>query len=243
MLNLLVEGQFLRARLSHDVLSGGIIISPEGTFMGIAVAGGVEAEIITYSRASVVYLPTEDSFNTEYQKVYLRTADLKIVSSPLPVLIPPDPSLTVLAGGTLTDGTYYYVVTVEDTNGESMVGTVANETVSAPNNTIEVDFPLVTGGVSYNIYRGVAPDSLYWISSAAGAPFVDDGSYSTTTVEPPSYNKTGTQEIGRYLSGYTGAINTVSSIKTDPDGTITRVEFYDVQKWVPSGNISILLIS
>ena len=243
MLNLIVEGQFVRARLSHDVLSGGIVISPEGTFMGLAVTDGVDEEIITIVRECIAYLPTDDSFATEFQDVYLRTADLKIVSSPLPVLSPPDPTLTLMAGGTLSDGAYYYAITSEDGYGETMIGDIQNETVSGANKTIEVDFALVTGATSYNIYRGIAPDTLYWIANVVGNPLVDDGSYPATTVEPPLYNSTGTQWVGKYMSGYTGTILISSSVKVDPDGTTTRVEFYDTQRIVPSDNISILFMS
>jgi len=244
MLNLIVEGQWIRARLSHDVNSGGIIISPQGKFMGLAVTDGVQEEIITMARNMVAYLPTEETFDTEFQDVYLRTANLKIVGSPLPVLTPPDPVLTLAAGGTLSDGAYYYAVTVEDGYGESVVSTsVPDETVSGVNRTIEVDFPLVSGATSYNIYRGIAPDSLYWIANVVGSPLIDDGSYPASSVEPPSYNKTGTQHIGQYVSGYNGTITIKSSMKIDPDGSIHRVEWYDTQRIVPAGNIPILFIS
>lgn len=243
MLNLLVEGLTIRARLVHSVVSGGIVQSAMGEMQGCAVVDGAVADVIAVMNSGVIYLPSGDTFDTDYQRVYLRTADLIIVGSPLPVLEAPNPSASPQPGGTLSDGDYYYAITVTDGHGESVIGNVASATAGAGNNTVRVSWSLVPGTVEYNVYRGITSTELFYLTAFndPATQFDDDGSYIIGASSPPSYNSTGTQYIGRYLSGYDGTIEVRSTIKTSPDGSTEKVSANIEQKWVPAGSIPILL--
>ncbi len=85
-------------------------------------------------------------------------------------------------GGTLAGGVnYFYAVsTVDSAGGESLLSFVAQATTTAGVNTnsVVVDgIQLPVGGVSFNIYRGMNPQSFFRIASAqTSAPaFIDTG--------------------------------------------------------------------
>lgn len=64
----------------------------------------------------------------------------------------PNPSTTVATGGTLSAGTYYYIVTAENDNGESHQGHVKRVTVSA-NNRVILRWKNVENALHYSVYR------------------------------------------------------------------------------------------
>jgi len=243
LLNVLVEGEIFRARLVHDVSSGELVQSGLGEIQGCALEDAEAEDIVAVISSGVVFLPTEDTFDTDYQKVYVRTADLVIVSSPLSVLEASDVSALAMAGGSLTDGDYYYAITATDGYGETTIGGIDSATAGAGSNTIRVSWTAVDGALEYNVYRGVSADDLYYLTAFSDptTAFDDDGSFSIGSAVPPTYNSTGTQYLGRYMSGYTGEIEVRSCLKEEPDGTISRVSANIVQRLVPSGYIALAL--
>ena len=243
MLNALIEGIATRAELVHDVESGGIILSALGEMQGVAIGAGSSGDIVAVFTTGVVYLETADIFTVDYQRVYLRTADLVVVSSSLPVLTAPDVTATAKAGGSLSDGDYYYAITVSDSYGETVIGGIDSATASGADKTIQLDWVAVSGAIAYNIYRGIVEDELYYLTAVSSptVTFDDDGTVLIGTAEPPDYNSTGTQYFGRYLSGYVGQIAVATTLIQDPDGTIHKVEAFIDQRWVPAGNIPVLL--
>jgi len=243
MLNYLGPGDIIRARLVYAVSAGDLVLSALGEIQGTAVTDGAADEIIAVVNFGVIYLPSTGLFTTDYQKVYVRTADLAVVSSPLPVLESSDPILTPKqTGGILSTGDYYYGITVSDAYGESVISDVVMTTIAGIDDTVQLDWNPVTDVVTYNIYRGVTSDDLYFIGSVS-APTItlDDDGLSLQVAQPPDFNSTGTQYIGRYLDGYTGQIEVRGSLTTNPDGTVVYNEVQIDQEWVPAGSIPVLL--
>jgi len=244
MLNYLGDGKIIRAVLAHDVSGGELVVSPEGYIIGAAETDGVSGEVIAVYRSGVIYLPTTDIFDTDFQWVYVRAVDLVVVNSPLPTLTASDVSAAVQMGGSLSDGEYFYAITVTDvTGGETVIGGIGSDVVSGGDRSIQLSWPDVDGAVTYEIYRGIVPDELYHLKSVSPptVAYLDDGTDPIGMSEPPDYNTTGTIPIGRYLAGLTGRIEVRSAVIDYPNGSRSFVETSVEQKWVPAGSIPLLL--
>lgn len=95
------------------------------------------------------------------------------------------------SGGTLAGGlTYFYAVSALDNGGgESILSFIAQASVGAGTNTNSVvidGIALPVGGVSFHVYRGLAPDLLFRIaSSQPPAPAFTDTGLPVQSLLPP----------------------------------------------------------
>ena len=130
------------------------------------------------------------------------------------------PSLSATTGtsGTLTAGTYYYIVTTVDNYGNSTNGSnevSATLPIGTTNGSIYLTWNLISGASSYNLYRstgGTKNENQYInVSSSIGASSVP------TTVSYTDKNYTG------YTNGTVPAFNASAQIAIQPSAgrTIT----------------------
>src|SRR5207247_7674146 len=101
---------------------------------------------------------------------------------------PDEPTLSAVAGGSLTDGkTYHYKVTATyGGSHESLPGTEAKLEVpsSSTNKTIHLSWGSVPGATGYKIYRSTTDSDFKLVGTTAGTSFDDDGSVAPTTAAP-----------------------------------------------------------
>jgi len=69
------------------------------------------------------------------------------------ILSPPVLTGVPQAGGALTAGTYLYVITALNANGESSISNEVSVTTAAGNLTAHLTWPAVTGATGYKVYR------------------------------------------------------------------------------------------
>lgn len=103
------------------------------------------------------------------------------------------------SGGTLTAGTYYYVVTalsggnqaVISPKGETTASGEANGTTSGGNLTLPVTWNAVAGASAYNVYRGTVSGSETYLTTVTTNSYTDAGGVTqTSSVYPPTVNTT-----------------------------------------------------
>lgn len=107
---------------------------------------------------------------------------------------------TANSGGTLANGTYYYVVTALNANGETTASNEQNITTTgsgASKNT--VTWAAVTGATGYRVYRGTAAgqENVYYAPGNV-LTYVDTGAASNVGA-PPTTNSaliTTSQQVG-----------------------------------------------
>lgn len=131
-----------------------------------------------------------------------------IIGIPAPVANTPTTSGT---GGTLTAGTYYYVLTATNASGgETTVSNEVSIATTGSTSTVTITWTLVTGATGYNIYRsavnGLPGSELKLASVGAVATYTDTGGSSPSGAQPTSNTTTpagipsGTT-VASYVSG------------------------------------------
>jgi hypothetical protein len=103
---------------------------------------------------------------------------------------PAAPSVAVNAGGSVAVGTYYCVITYNDTLGETVISGQTTVSVTSGTQTIVVTAPgVATGAVSWSVYFSTVSGGPYY-PQATGLTIVTN---QTITATPPT---TGTQPRG-----------------------------------------------
>ncbi len=103
------------------------------------------------------------------------------------------------SGGSMADGTYYYVITAVNSIGETTQGAESAAitiTGGGGNGSVDLTWSSVPGATNYRIYRTTTQGSyvspcLIDTISAASAPAYTDTSASPDAGAPPSHNTTG----------------------------------------------------
>lgn len=91
-------------------------------------------------------------------------------------------------GGTLAAGTYYWVVTAVNANGETPPSNEVTATVTGTTSSVALSWAAQTGATSYNIYRGTAAGAeSALVGTATGTSYTDTGSAGSAAT-PPSSN-------------------------------------------------------
>lgn len=102
---------------------------------------------------------------------------------------PDNVSALDVAGGSLPDDTFYYVVTSRDGRGETVVSDEVNATTSSVDGDSQVDITWddVVGAVEYRVYKGTTAGvyTEYFTVSAPTNSYSDDGTAGTAG-SPPS---------------------------------------------------------
>lgn len=124
---------------------------------------------------------------------------------------PAAPSLTPSAsGGTLTSGTYYYVIDALDgAGGETTRGVEASTPVTGPTGSVVLSWAAIPGAASYRVYRGTSAGAENTYYTTSSASYTDTGSAGTGATPP--------------------VVNTAYSVNVDGDGT----------SWVNGGRVGI----
>ena len=120
------------------------------------------------------------------------------ISTDAPIVAPAAPALTVLTdSGTISTGTFGYVLTVVDSvGGETTVSPLASIQVSSGStNRIQLSLPqLPAGGASFNVYRArPGQTAFYRLANATGSTYIDTGAAEDQTITAPSVNTTNAQ--------------------------------------------------
>lgn len=98
--------------------------------------------------------------------------------------------------GNLAAGTYYYVVTAENSRGETVKSAEVSATLTATGE-ITIDFTLPSGATGGKVYRGASAgaESVYYaISSGTATSYTDTGA-AATSGSPPSVNTAVTEVL------------------------------------------------
>jgi len=96
-------------------------------------------------------------------------------------------------GGNLSAGTYLWVVTALDVNGETLASASATLALGASGHKATVSWTAVTNAAAYNVYRTVANGSAgteLLSGQSASSPYTDNVADGSLTVSPPSSNTT-----------------------------------------------------
>lgn len=120
------------------------------------------------------------------------------------------PVVTATTGGSLVAGTYFYVVTGINANGETLKSNEQSVVTTGATSANTVTWAAVTGATGYKVYRGTASgtENAFYVVGAV-VTFVDTGAVSTAGA-PPLINTTGSN----VLTG-TGTLFTVETTVGD----------------------------
>ena len=99
---------------------------------------------------------------------------------------PTGQSAALVAGGSLTDDTYYYKVSAVKFGVETDLSAEVNATTSGANNSIKISWTPVTYAEKYYIYKSLASGEYHEAFEVqSGSNFVDDGNREIFLKEPP----------------------------------------------------------
>jgi hypothetical protein len=120
------------------------------------------------------------------QTTYTDNNALQILSAGQPTLA----LVSQATGGTLAAGTYYYVVTAVDSNGnETIASNQQSGATTALYSTLNLHWQAgsLANVAHYNIYRGTSPSNLRLLTSvsATTTSFADNGSKTPSATQPP----------------------------------------------------------
>lgn len=108
-------------------------------------------------------------------------------------------SVTPTAGGALTAGTYRYVITAVNANGETTISNEVSGTTAAADLTNVVLWTAVTGATSYRVYRtaagGASGTELFLASVTAPTVTYNDAAVGTPTGAFPTVNTAATPGV------------------------------------------------
>ena len=150
------------------------------------------AQALLQTNVAVARTQLGDSTHNETQTVDLQhvsggTFSLDYTYPLRPLGLALDPN----AIGTLGANTYYYVVTVVTTSGESLPS-AEQSTQVGDGGAIRVSWGDVPGALSYKIYRGTSAGGESGYFTSLDASFFDDGSASLTGSSTPPLTTTAT---------------------------------------------------
>lgn len=112
---------------------------------------------------------------------YISNLDLQ-VTIPAPVLVSVTGSTT---GGTLAAGSYWYVVTATNTNGETIASNQFGISTTGTTSSAAIVWTGVDGATNYKIYRGTSSGGENkLIATQTGLTYTDTGSAGTTATVP-----------------------------------------------------------
>lgn len=97
------------------------------------------------------------------------------------------------SGGSFSAGSYYWVVTATNWQGETIASNEASATLTGSTSSVSLAWLLPTGAAGINVYRGTVSGSENVLVASLGAvtSYADTGSAGTTGT-PPASNTTST---------------------------------------------------
>ena len=112
------------------------------------------------------------------------------------------------SGGTFAAGTFYWVVTATNWQGETTISNEANATLTGSTSSVGLAWSLPVGATGIKVYRGTAASAENVLVATLGAvtSYTDTGSAGVAAT-PPSSNSTSTF-VGS--NSFTGGSVTVS---------------------------------
>lgn len=103
--------------------------------------------------------------------------------------VPSGVGTSLQSGGSLADATtFYYVVTALDGTGQTIASSEVSDTTATPNLTIRITWSVVTGAVSYRVYKGTTTGTYteYFSINAPTLQYDDDATAGTGGSPPAS---------------------------------------------------------
>lgn len=166
------------ATLGTDTVSGSPTTDYQIIKLGFSVSGNTPAQV-----SLLAGLPTTPGNVTP--------ADHADVSVPAALSAPVQSVPTTTSGGSLAAGTYYYVITALNAEGET---TASNEKsiAVAVNGEVLLSWAAVTGATGYRVYRGTGAgaENVYY-APGNQTTYTDTGAVSSAG-SPPAFNSTST---------------------------------------------------
>ncbi len=128
-----------------------------------------------------------------------------------PLTTPAAPTGTITLGtGSIGAGTYYYVITALDVQGETVKGTQSTGQVLASTGEVALTWTAITGATSYKVYRSTTSGTYTtpaYIANPTANSYTDTAA-SASSGAPPATDSSGTLTLNDPLSianGGTGA--------------------------------------
>jgi hypothetical protein len=94
------------------------------------------------------------------------------------------------SGGSITANTYYYVMTADNSQGESLASAYQKVTTTGSTSSVAIAWGAVTGATSYKIYRNTSASftsgALLITSSATGTAYTDTAASASAGIPPTS---------------------------------------------------------
>jgi hypothetical protein len=98
---------------------------------------------------------------------------------------------TADSGGTLAAGTYGYLVTALNANGETLASSEALITTTGATSSNTINWAAVTGATGHKVYGRTPNWETYVVALGEVTTWTDTGAIAPSTNQPPSQNTTG----------------------------------------------------
>lgn len=97
---------------------------------------------------------------------------------------PSGATLSAVAGGFFTAGTYFYKITAFVNGQETYAGPETGLTISGGNGTISVVWPLISGATKYRVYRGINTNAENTYFETTLNNYIDNGTGGSSGTPP-----------------------------------------------------------
>lgn len=147
---------------------------------------------------------------------YITNLDLGFTLTP-PSALTAAPSTT---GGTFAAGTYFWVVTAVNANGETIKSNEVQAVLTGSTSSVALTWNAVDGATGYNVYRGTSTtNENKLITTATTNTYTDTGSAGTTATLPTSNTAERSANTSLVLAPilariYNGELQTIDQANT-----------------------------
>lgn len=172
------------------------VLSPTSLTVQVPPGGSGTVDVTVITSIGTSPISNDDRFNFPTAPAYSPTNSLRLVNPSDILAIESNPPVSLYAkcepGGSLLNQPYYYEVTATSNSGESLPSNVQNATAGGITgfNSIAVVWTPFLNATGYNIYRSTSLAGpfqfLAHYNSGQSSKFLDDGSASPTSQQPPS---------------------------------------------------------
>lgn len=126
---------------------------------------------------------------------------------------------TAATGGTLAAGTYFYVITATNANGETVKSNEVSQVTTGATSTVGLSWTAIVGATGYKVYRSTATGTEALLATLGAVTSYTDTGAATTAPTPPTVNTTGNNVFDGSV-GTAGADFTINSTSITSGQTV-----------------------